>query len=90
MDRDFSVSEYFKLGLKYSDIITCMDELHGCVLSISSLKRITKKIGLHRRKYITDILQVALFVLEQCEMHGQMHGYRWMHLKCLETELVVD
>lgn len=39
---------------------------------------------------MTDILQVALFVLKQCEMHGQMHGYRWMHLKCLETELVVD
>lgn len=39
---------------------------------------------------MTDILQVALFVLEQCGMHGQMHGYRWMHLKCLETELVVD
>lgn len=33
---------------------------------------------------------VALFVLEQCEMHGQMHGYRWMHLGCLEMELFVD
>lgn len=58
----------------------------GYVLSIRSLKRITKKIGLHRRKYMTDILQVALFVLEQCEMHG----YRWMHLKCVETEPVVN
>lgn len=39
---------------------------------------------------MTDILQVALFVLEQCEMHSQKHGYRWMHLKGLETEPVVN
>lgn len=90
MDRNYLIREYFKLGLKYSDIIKSMDELHGYVLSIRSLKRIIKKMGLHRRKYKSDILQVALFVFEECEMHGQMHGYRWMHLKCHEMELVVD
>lgn len=90
MDRNYLICEYFKLGLKCSDIIKSMDELHGYVLSIRSLKRITKKMGLHRRKYKSDILQVALFVFEECEMHGQMHGYRWMHLMCHEMELVVD
>lgn len=90
MDVDNLVREYFKLGLRYSEIIKCLDELHGYSIGIRTLKRITKGLGLYRRKYKSDILQIALFVLEQCEVHGQMHGYRWMHLKCLERGLVVD
>jgi hypothetical protein len=90
MDRDYLIGEYFKLGLKYSEIIKCLEELHGYIIGIRTLKRITKKFGLYRRKYKSDILQIALFVLEQCEMHGQMYGYRWLHLKCLDRGLVVD
>lgn len=75
MDRNYLIiCEFFKLGLKYSDIIKCMYELNGHVLIIRLLKRITKKIELHRRKYKSDILQVALIVVEQCEKHGQTHG----------------
>ena len=90
MDRDYLIGEYFKLGLKYSEIIKCLEELHGYIIGILTLKRITKKFGLYRRKYQSDIIQIALFLLEQCEMHGQMHGHRWLHLKCLDRGLVVD
>jgi hypothetical protein len=41
---------------------------------LESLSYPSKKFGLYRRKYKSDILQIALFALEQCEMHGQMHG----------------
>lgn len=56
MDCDFLISEYFKLGFKYSDIIKCMDELYGYVLSICLFKRIIKKIGFYCWKYKIDIL----------------------------------
>lgn len=46
---------------------------------------------MHDTRYCkSDILQIALFMLEQCEGHGQMHGYRWMYLKCLDRGFVVD
>ena len=53
------------------------------VLEFVLSKRITKDMGLYPRKYKSDILQQALFMFEQCEVHGQMHGYCRMHLKCL-------
>jgi hypothetical protein len=46
MDRDYLIGEYFKLGLKYSEIIKCLEELHGYIIGIRTLKRITKKFGL--------------------------------------------
>jgi hypothetical protein len=44
MDRDYLIGEYFKLGLKYSEIIKCLEELHGYIIGIRTLKRITKKL----------------------------------------------
>ena len=59
MERDYLISEYFKLGLRYSEIIKCLEELHGYVIGIRTLKRITKKLGFYRRKFKSDILQIA-------------------------------
>jgi actin-like ATPase involved in cell morphogenesis len=64
MDRDYLIGEYFKLGLKYSEIIKCLEELHGYIIGIRTLKRITKKFGLYCRKYKSDILQIALFLIK--------------------------
>jgi hypothetical protein len=47
MDRDYLIGEYFKLGLKYSEIIKYLEELHGYIIGILTLKRITKKFGLY-------------------------------------------
>jgi hypothetical protein len=46
MDRDYLIGEYFKLGLKYSEIIKCLEELHGYIIGIITLIRITKIFGL--------------------------------------------
>ena len=81
-ERNELIHEYFKLGLKYNEITKCMDILHGCCLSIRTSKRINRSLGLHSRRHKSDILEIAYFLLEQCEIHGQTHGYRWMHLKC--------
>ena len=90
MERDKIVEVYFKLGLRYSEILRCLSEFHGFFISLRTLKRITQNLGLFRRKNHSDILEIAMFVLQQCNIHGQMYGYRWMHLKCIEKGFVVS
>ncbi|KAJ8040865.1 hypothetical protein HOLleu_15291 [Holothuria leucospilota] len=45
-------------------------------------------MALYRRRK-SDLLEVALFVMEELERHGQLHGYRTMHLKCIQKGLQV-
>lgn len=90
MDRTVLIGEYFKLGLKYSEILKCLETLQGYVISLRTLKRITRNLGLYRRKHKSDIVDIAMFIMEQCGKHGQMHCYRWLHLNCLEEGFVVD
>ena len=49
----------------------------------------TKSLGLLRRKAQSDLLQVALFLQEQLNQYGMLHGYKLMHLKCIQAGLVV-
>lgn len=90
MDRDMLVHVYFRLGLSYEDILCILAHNHGIVLSLRTLKRILRAHGLYRRKFKSDILQVALFISDTVEQHGSYHGYRWMHSRCIHDGLVVD
>ena len=54
-------------------------------MSMSSLKRQLKCLGLFRRKYYTDVLEVTSFILENFSGSAQNHGYKIMHLKCLQN-----
>ena len=67
-----------------------LEQMHRIIISMRTLKRITKRCGLYRHKYHSDILQVVAFIASHCESYGQMHGYRWMHYKCLKNSLVVS
>ena len=71
----------YKCPVSSCPVSTCP----GFVFSVRPLKRMTKKLGLYRSKYKSDILKVVEFIWGQCNSHGQMHGYRWMHSKCLEN-----
>ena len=44
---------------------------------------------LFRRKAQSDELDVALFLQEQFNQHGMLHGYKFMHFKCIQSGLVV-
>ena len=44
-----------------------------------------RRLNLRRRKNSSDVVDVALFILEELECTGQLHGYRWMHLKCKQA-----
>ena len=38
----------------------------------------------------TFFLEVALFLMEQLEGNGRLHGYKLQHLKCIQTVFVVS
>ena len=61
---------------------------HGIVVSLRHLKRILKRLRLYRRKHRTGILEVALFIEGELGHTGQLHGYKWMHQKCLKEGIV--
>ena len=80
---------YFALGLRYLEILEMLARIHGIVISLRTLKRILSEAQLHRRKKQSDILDVALFVMEEIENAGQLHGYKLMHLKCIQNGFTV-
>jgi hypothetical protein len=55
-------SFYFHLGLAYSDILQCLVEVNGALISLRALKRILQAQGLFCRKVYTDVLEVAIFI----------------------------
>ena len=61
----------------------------GINISTSTLRRHLNSLGLFRRKAQSDLLQVALFLQEQFNQYGMLHGYKLMHLKCIQAGLVV-
>ena len=91
MDERASLVEmYFRTGLSNQEILTNLANLHGIIISIRTLKRMTKQLGLYRRRHQSEILDVAVFILEQLQGHAQMNGYRWMHERCIQNGFVVS
>ena len=89
-DLASTVKFYFSLGSNHSEILECLARTNGVVLSLRSLRRILSTAHLFRIKNYSDILNVALFITEQVEKSGQLHGYRMMHLKCIQEGFVVS
>ncbi len=89
MEREQLVCIYFYMGLSYKEILEYMAYIHNDVFSLRTLKRLLKRRSLFRRKNMSDLVDVANFIVEQYETNGQLHGYRWMHQKCLQHGLIV-
>ena len=88
MDASHSICFYFLHGMRHWEILTCL-RMDGIQISMSTLQRRLKLFGLHRRKAQSDLLEIALFLQEQLNQYGMLHGYRFMHLKCIQAGLVV-
>lgn len=80
---------YYLLGLRHWEILMFLKNEDGINISMSTLRRHLKSLGLFRRKAQSDVLDVALFLQEQLNQHGMLHGYKFMHLKCIQSGLVV-
>ena len=61
---------------------------HRIIISLRTLTRSLRSQHLFRRKYYTDVLDIARFVSDQLRESGGLHGYRWMHLKCRQAGFV--
>ena len=81
---------YFGLGFPYKDILECLAKLNGVVISISTLKRHLRRIGLFRRKHHSDLTDIAVFIMDKLQGSAQNHGYKVMHLECLHKGFVVS
>lgn len=88
MDISRGICFYFLLGMRHWEILTCL-RMDCIQISMSTLRRRLKLLGLFRRKAQSDLLEVALFLHEQLNQYGILHGYRFMHLKCIQAGLVV-
>ena len=89
MDIDAAIALYFDLGFTHKEILCALALNHHTVISLRTLKRNLKKRGLFRRQRYTDILEVASFLSVQISESGRMHGYRWMHRKCVSAGKIV-
>jgi hypothetical protein len=83
MEREELVTLYFRLGLNNKEIIKHLSHLHGDNFSLRTLKRLLHRKGFFRRKAFSDLLDVASFIIQEYDGNGQLHGYKWMHQKCL-------
>ncbi|KAJ8306786.1 hypothetical protein KUTeg_015661 [Tegillarca granosa] len=59
-DRDQLIFIYFHFGLTYKEIQEMLEIKHGVVLSLRQLKRKLALMRLFRRKYYSDIEDVAM------------------------------
>lgn len=83
------IEKYFHLGLQQSEIITLLNGVHNITVHPRTLKRLLNQMNLYRRKNYSDLDTVLTFIQEELTKSGQLHGYRWMHLKCIQHGLTV-
>lgn len=87
-DRNELISLLHSLDLRQDDILHCL-ALAGNIISKRHLKRILSNLGLFHRKHYTNTDDVILFIQQQMQESGMLHGYRWMFQKCKENGLHV-
>ncbi|KAB0793315.1 hypothetical protein PPYR_12935 [Photinus pyralis] len=83
------ITIYFTLGLSNDEILAFLKVQHNCNISLRTLKRRLKNLKLFRKKGYSPINQVATYLRTQVSKSGQLYGYRWMHLKCIQEGFVV-
>jgi hypothetical protein len=86
---DGIIQSYFLMGLQQAEILIVLALEHNIVISERSLKRILKRLKLTRRIMYSPIEDVRKFITDQVSSSSQLHGYRWMHLKCIQSGFVV-
>jgi len=89
MDLNKTIKNYFDMGLNYSEIIEFLHKNDNISMSLRTLKRILKSLSLARRKNFSSIATVADFLASQVQGSSQLHGYKWMHLKCIQNGFTV-
>ena len=69
-ERDDLIVKYFRLGMKYNEILMYLASLHGIQLSLPQLKRIVAKRGLLRRKNYSSADEVVEAIERELNSSG--------------------
>ncbi|XP_074042614.1 uncharacterized protein isoform X3 [Leptinotarsa decemlineata] len=87
-DTEHLVNKYFAYGFSQKDILAYLKFLHNKCISARTLKRILSRLKLYRRKNYSRIENVVNFLRQEITKSGQLQGYIWMHLRCIQNNLV--
>ena len=80
----------FHLGLSQVEICAFLAQRFDYTVSERHLRRILARLRLYRRKVFSDLDEVVDFVSRQLAASGQLHGYRFMHQRCITNGLAVS
>lgn len=89
-DLDEYIKLYFRLSFSNKEILAILAHNNQIVISVRTLKRICRRLGLFRRKNQSDLDEVLAFVQHEIMTNGQMQGYRWLHLRAVQRGFVVS
>jgi len=82
------IENYFHMSFSYNEILTHLSS-NGIDISLRTLKRKLKQLGLYKRINYTP-MNIVREYLENCILgSNQLHGYKWMHQKCIGVGFVV-
>lgn len=70
------ITEYFKKGYQYKEILLFLEYHHGIKLCLRNLKYKLKEYGLKRRKINANEIEVLTAVDEYRKTFGESNGYR--------------
>ncbi|KAL3987647.1 hypothetical protein ACER0C_014762 [Sarotherodon galilaeus] len=89
-DLDDLIRLYFRLSFSNKEILSILAHSHQTIISVRTLKRICKRLGLFRRKNQSNLEEVLAFVQQEIMTNGEMQGYRWLHLHAIQHGFVVS
>ncbi|XP_037136560.1 uncharacterized protein LOC119139703 [Syngnathus acus] len=89
-DLDDLIKLCFRLAFSNKEILAVLAHNAQTIISIRTLKRTCKRLGLFRRKNQSDLGDVLAFVQHEILTCGQMQGYRWLHLRAIQKGFVVS
>ena len=83
------VKGYFSLAMNHTEILQSLVHLNTIVLSMRTLRSVLKFAALYRRKEYSDILDVSIYLMELLRNSNKSHGYKFVHLKCIQKGFVI-
>ena len=81
--RQDLIGHYFAQGFSNLELLVALELSHGINISQRQLKRDLQHMNLYRRKHQTAEEDIINFLQMQIASSGHLHGYRWMHQKCV-------
>ena len=91
MDYMGRIKYYFEQGYTQRDIIYALHLRDGCDISQRHLRRLLAKMRLFRKTHFSDFPNIVEFIHQELqEGSSELHGYRFMHRRCLQEGLVVS